>query len=55
MFGLPVVKTEARMITEEQRQALRDIWVALKGIGMGAPLDMDYAKELADKLDEIIK
>lgn len=55
LFGFPVVKTEARLITEEQRQELLKVWAALRGIGMGAPLDMDYARELAESVWSIIE
>lgn len=55
IFGFPVVKVGGCMITEDQRQLLLKVWVALRGVGMGAPLDPEYAKELADGINPIIK
>lgn len=55
LFGFPVVQTEARLITEEQRQVLLKVWAALRGIGMGASLDIDYARELADAIKPLIE
>jgi hypothetical protein len=36
------------------RDVLIRIWAALRSIGIGAPLDMDYAKVLAERLDLIL-
>ena len=34
------------------REVLMRVWAALRGVGMGAPLDMDYAKELARQVND---
>lgn len=44
--------SEADLSKQEPCELLWDVWLALRGVGIGAPLDMDYAKELADKLKE---
>ena len=40
-------------MTAAEYDLLVRVWGALRGVGMGAPLDIDYARELADGLESI--
>lgn len=34
----------------EDRELLVKVWAAFRGVAMGAPLDADYARQLADEV-----
>lgn len=42
-------------VDESAHDLLLSIWAALRGVAIGAPLDMDYAKDLAVRLEESFK
>jgi hypothetical protein len=42
-------------MTDDERQTLQEVWVALHGVSAGASLDRDYASKLATDLHQVIQ